>query len=99
MPDKHVFGGKTFDLDLDGDRLSSQLKKVFWALQDGRWKMLSTLAEETSSPEASVSARLRDMRKPRFGGHTIESRRCGIGGLWEYRMIIPGKTDTIGMAH
>jgi len=41
----------------------------------------------TSHPEASVSARLRDLRKEKFGGHVVE-RRAVKRGLFEYRVIV-----------
>ena len=39
---------------------------------------------KTGDPEASVSARLRDLRKKRFGSHII-TRRYVSDGLWQYR--------------
>jgi hypothetical protein len=44
---------------------------------DPAWISLQSLATSTGDPEASVSARLRDFRKPRFGGHTVDRRRDG----------------------
>jgi hypothetical protein len=37
-------------------------------------------------PEASVSAQLRNLRKARFGGWTVDKRRRGESGTWEYRV-------------
>ena len=41
-------------------------------------------------PQASISARLRDLRKPRNGGYVIERRRRGEAakGIFEYRMVL-----------
>lgn len=47
------------------------------------------LAEWTEGdPAASVSAQLRHLRKPRFGGFVVEKRPRGDRerGLWEYRL-------------
>jgi hypothetical protein len=55
-------------------------------IQDERWHTLSEIAAHTKDPEASVSARLRDLRKPRFGSHTIE-REYVERGLFRYRLV------------
>jgi hypothetical protein len=39
--------------------------------------------------ETGISARLRDLRKPKFGGYVVESKRRYDGGLWEYRLVVP----------
>lgn len=36
--------------------------------------------------EAGVSARIRDLRKPCYGSHTIERRPTGRKGVFEYKM-------------
>jgi hypothetical protein len=55
-------------------------------MRDGRWRRLTAIAIAAQAPEASVSARLRDLRKERFGSHTVE-RRYVAQGLWEYRVL------------
>ncbi len=80
------FDGMTYDPDRDEKRLSKQISKVWRAMNDGRWHTLYGLSENTGVPEASVSARIRDFRKPRFGDHTVD-RRCGERGQWWYRLI------------
>lgn len=35
--------------------------------------------------EAGLSARIRDLRKAAYGGHTIERRKNG--SLWEYKLV------------
>jgi hypothetical protein len=79
------FDGSTYDPRLDAVRLTRQLYRVWDALNDYRWHTLSELAGRAGGSEAGVSARIRDYRKPRFGGHTIERRRVD-GGLWQYRL-------------
>lgn len=79
--------GWTYDDGRDRIRLNAQHMRVYRAMYfAGGWLTLNELAYITGDPEASVSARLRDFRKPRFGGHTVE-RRHVEGGLWEYRLI------------
>ena len=40
--------------------------------------------------EAGISARLRDLRKEKFGGYSIERKRSDEG-LWWYRMERKGE--------
>jgi hypothetical protein len=82
-----AFGGETYDPKEDYERLTGTLRLVFGCLTTypGKWWTLRRLSVETSASEASVSARLRDLRKPQYGGHTIERRRAH-GGLYEYRL-------------
>lgn len=83
------FDGDTFSPELDGVRLSGQSKKVFDFMADSKWHTLAEISKGTSYPESSISARLRDYRKVRFGSHIIEKRRrYGISGTWEYQLII-----------
>lgn len=66
-------------------RMKAQRERVAQVMADGEWHSLAGIAEDTGDPEASVSARLRDFRKERFGGHTVERRRLGRG-LYIYRI-------------
>ncbi len=78
--------GETFVQERDGQRLQKQHARVLEALRNGQWWTLAALSAETGDPEASVSARLRDLRKPRFGSHTIE-RQYVERGLFRYRLV------------
>lgn len=78
--------GTTYEAPLDFNRLNRQSKIVAMAMSDKQWHTLSELSAMTGQPEASISARLRDFRKKRFGGHTVERQRL-IGGLFAYRLI------------
>lgn len=81
-----MFGGSTYDHERDFERLDNQFERVFELMRDGRFRSLSEIATETSSPPSSVSARLRDMRKPQFGEHTV-NRRYVANGLYEYQLV------------
>jgi hypothetical protein len=81
------FDGSTYDPALDGPRLGSQLASVHRALSDGSWWTLRDLALVCGGSEAGVSARLRDLRKSRFGGHEVERERVPGRGLWRYRLL------------
>ena len=83
---KPWFDGRTFEPAKDLARLKSQQGDVARAMADGRWHSLSELSERTGHPEASVSARLRDLRKPRWGSNLIQRQRRSKG-LWEYRLL------------
>lgn len=82
-----MFGGKTFNSALDGPRLAGQLERVKVAMLDGQWHTLGELAEVCGGSEAGISARVRDLRKPKFGGHTVNRRRVS-GGLWQYQLAV-----------
>jgi hypothetical protein len=84
------FDGSTYDPEFDRERLNRQYDRVFAAMQDGRWHTLSQLHARTGDPEASISARLRDMRKPRFGEHIVDEERVGDpkSGIHAYRLTV-----------
>jgi hypothetical protein len=82
------FDGKTYRPERDKDRLAHQLGMVKHLMLDGRWRTLGQVEAQTGAPQASVSARLRDLRKPKFGGYTVERRYVGEG-VWEYRVLKP----------
>lgn len=84
-----LFDGKTYDPKFDRDRMENLLGRVWDALAGFRWWTLAELKTECGGSEAGVSARIRDLRKPRFGGHIVERRRRGdpSRGLWEYRLV------------
>lgn len=85
------FEGRTYDPALDSDRLSTLLRRVYWALRTtDRWLTIRELCEAVGGSETGVSAKLRDLRKAKWGGHVIGSRRrTGQPGCWEYRLMDP----------
>lgn len=92
-----MFDGETFVPEFDAARLSGQLAAVYQLMSDGEWRTLAGIGHAVRrvpgcerATEASLSARLRDLRKPRFGAHTVEHRRRGDaeGGFWEYRLVL-----------
>ncbi len=75
----------------DGERLGRCLQAVRDIMADGRWRtfeqiMAALSVQGISASEAGVSARLRDLRKDRFGGYVVERRRR-TAGVWEYRVV------------
>ena len=81
------FDGKTYNKERDETRLTGQLGKVFAAMKDGKWHSLSWLAQMAEGSESGVSARLRDLRKDKFGKHTVERQNID-SGYWMYRLIV-----------
>lgn len=86
-----TFDGATYLAHLDRDRLTAQVRRVLDVVTDGNWRTLAQLAAAVGASEASVSARLRDLRKERFGGWTVERQRAGDPalGLHKYRVLPP----------
>src|SRR5688572_20716591 len=79
--------GATYVHTRDARRLAGQHARVVAFMKDGGWHTLSEIAEATGDPEASVSARLRDLRKPRFGSYVVE-REYVERGLFRYRLRV-----------
>lgn len=87
-PDKPAtqhFDGQTYDHSRDCIRLTGQLAAVKAVMLDAGEHRLSELAMLCGCSEASASARLRDLRKDRFGGWRI-IRTHVKNGLFTYRM-------------
>lgn len=85
------FDGRTFNPLIDRERLNSQLGRVYQLMSDGRWRTLSAISATIGGSEAGVSARLRDLRKPRFAeefGVASVNHRRRTDGLWEYQVAI-----------
>jgi predicted dehydrogenase len=84
------FDGKTYDHDRDHERLRAQLDDVRMFMWDGDWHTLDQIAGATGHPPASVSARLRDLRKSKFGAFLVD-REYVSRGLFRYRVRVAGK--------
>jgi len=86
------FDGRTYEPEHDQTRLAGGMKGVYECMKDGKWRTLGEIEVEgmLDIPAQSISARLRDLRKVRFGAHTVERQRRGKpwAGLWEYKLTI-----------
>lgn len=82
------FDGPAYSPKHDQVRLTGQILRVFECMKDGRFRTLREIAAITHDPESSISAQLRHLRKPRFGGHTVlrQSRGERELGLYEYAL-------------
>ena len=83
------FNGADYVHARDAARLTLQHERVLAVMQDYKPHTLSEISDITGDPEASVSAQLRHLRKPRFGGHQITKTHLGHG-LYEYLLVRPG---------
>ena len=88
--------GETFVDERDLLRLNRQARTVFVIMRDGNWRTLGQIADMTGEPEASVSARLRDLRNPRFGGFQVD-REYVEKGLWQYRVLPPKPPEQLDL--
>ena len=86
-----LFDGDTYDEQRDGTPLASQLDAVRDAMLNGQWWSYKQLREhlqrhhQIKATDTSLSARIRDLRKIRFGGYSVQSRRK-THREWEYRI-------------
>jgi len=85
--------GETFDGSRDRIRLDTAMGRIFNFMQDAKWHTLAELAEVGVCSESCASARIRDLRKPKFGGFHVSRSHCG-NGLWKYRLA--GKAEVTG---
>lgn len=85
------YGGWTFDPVQDLERMGKQYYAVMCLVVDGQWRSLRQISDATGAPEASVSARLRDIRKD-YGAAAMEAKRAQEGkGTWLYRCHVRAK--------
>lgn len=92
--------GPCYDEKRDGERLRAQRERIrnymLAASIRNEWLTLEQISaglemiHGVNFPPASVSAQLRHLRHPEFGGYTLKKRYVGHG-LWEYRMLAPVK--------
>ena len=78
--------GPAYDERLDGERIAKQHEVIRDFMLDGAWRSLPQIHAATGYPEASISAQLRHLRKPQFGGYEVSKRRIAETGLWEYHV-------------
>ena len=87
------FDGVTYRKQRDQVRLGTQLSIVLSCLIDGDPWAISDIRDvienKTGKPasESGITARIRDLRKERFGGYRIDRIAPEHGGTWHYQMI------------
>lgn len=87
--------------DPDKKRLGVQREDVLRImLADGEWLTFEEIQRSAFGrfnrlhPEASISARLRDLRLPRYGSYIVD-RRPRRGSLNEYRVTLRPKSAEV----
>lgn len=85
-----TFNGSDYVPRYDQERLTGQIRRIFDVMADGRWRTVRQIEDLTGDPGSSISAQLRNLRKARFGGHTVEKQIRGDRerGLYEYRVLV-----------
>lgn len=85
-PPKHDGPGLT---EGDQRRLNTLLSRVHGLMCDGEWRTLREIADACGGSEASVSARLRDLRRDKwqaiYGACVVDKERV-TDGVWRYRL-------------
>lgn len=81
-----TFDGDTYDEKRDKGRLQRQLATIKGIMHDHKPHTLVELAGIAGCLTTSASARVRDLRKAKHGGHTVTRKNIG-GGTWEYTLI------------
>ncbi len=93
---KSDFDGVTYEPVFDSSRLRGEMARVYWVMSDHNWYTLAEIAgsiyrnfSNKVDSETGISARVRDLRKPAFGSHTVNRRRRGdpSKGIWEYQLL------------
>src|SRR5258708_28726364 len=83
------FSGSTYSAKHDQDRLGHQLNCVLTFMLDGAWHTPEELEMQLGFRWASISARLRDLRKEEFGSFLVERRAdkwARERGMFQYRV-------------
>ena len=77
----------------DFRRMDTQRSRLEWILTNhpGKWWTLRELGHMAVASETGISARLRDMRKDKYGGYDIQAENTGKG-LWRYRIAVEENT-------
>lgn len=92
-PFRHPHGtfGPAYSVPLDADRIEGQHETIRdYMLSHNKWLTLAEIEAAVGYPQASISAQLRHLRKPRFGAYVVDKRRRSCG-TWEYR-VLPRRT-------
>jgi hypothetical protein len=95
------FGGSATLEKSDTKRLQGQLGQVYEIMADGQYRTLDFIANQIRTrygkevTTQSVSARLRDLRKEKFGGFKVNRRSLG-DGLFSYQVLSADGTVIAG---
>lgn len=87
----NLIDGATYLSESDQVQLINQLRAVRDIMLDGVWRTVAELHQLLpTAPEPSISAQLRNLRKPKCGGYSVRKQlRAGSTRLWEYQVSEP----------
>ena len=74
-----TFDGADYDHKRDSARLTSQIETIFNLMRDGKFRSVAEIGRLTGYPENSIQAQLRNLRKARFGSHTLNRKHIKNG--------------------
>lgn len=66
---------------------ASTRRRVRAVMADGRWRSGYELARIVGGADSAVTARLRDLRKAKYGGHEVRCDRFP-DGVYRYRLVL-----------
>lgn len=89
------FDGSSLQVE-DEARLTSQFDRVLALMRDGRPRTLHQIHCAVGGSEAAISARLRDLRKARFGGYRVVRERQR-NGLHTYQVLPPPPATQVAL--
>lgn len=83
------FKGHQFVKKLDEKRLATQIWRIFFFMRDSHWRTVDEIHDALGYPHNSIQANVRNLRKEKNGGHTVNTRRRGdpVHGLFEFQLI------------
>ncbi len=84
--DKAQFGAVLPDDPEIKMRAGTQRAKLFNFMSCGDFFTLEELTRGTGIQAQSIGARLRDFRKPQYGGHFVPKKMI-TPGVWMYRLV------------
>jgi hypothetical protein len=98
------FAGAGYDPQVDRARLALQVERVRIYMLRVEWQTLleiktglEVVHAPSVFPESSISAQLRNLKKPPNSHRLEKRRRAGVrgpgAGIWEYRLRPPAQTD------
>jgi hypothetical protein len=103
-----IFDGAAYEPSRDRVRLALQVERVRVFMLGGEWHTLREIKTALEDlyvpavfPESSISAQLRNLRKPGYSYRLLKRRRVGVhgpgAGIWEYRLLLPELRQQLGL--
>jgi hypothetical protein len=101
-----TFAGAAYVPSHDKARLSVQVERIRSYMLGVEWRTLreiktalENIYAPTVFPESSISAQLRNLKKPGYCYRLLKRRRVGVhgpgAGIWEYRLLQPLQIERV----